>query len=234
VVRANDSSEYGLVVTFLAYTGLRLGEMAALRVRRVDVVARRVEVAESVTAINGVLSWGTPKGHARRWVGVPPFIAGQLARHIAGKAAEDRVFSSPGGEVLRVSNFRRDVFTPAAASVGLAGLVPHGVRHTAASLAIAAGADVKVVQQILGHKSATMTLDLCGHPFESRIDEVADALDKAARVPDVAPAWPQGNVADLEAARKKRAARQTSGLQAVPPARIELASPGFGDRPGDE
>jgi Phage integrase family len=60
-------------------------------------------------------------------------------------------------------------------------LVPHGLRHTAASLAIAAGADVKVVQQMLGHKSATMTLDLYGHLFDDRLDEVADALDRAAQ-----------------------------------------------------
>ncbi|HVD89576.1 MAG TPA: hypothetical protein VNB91_11840, partial [Jatrophihabitantaceae bacterium] len=47
--------------------------------------------------------------------------------------------------------------------------------------AIASGADVKVVQQMLGHKSATMTLDLYGHLFGDRLDEVADALDVAAR-----------------------------------------------------
>jgi integrase len=51
---------------------------------------------------------------------------------------------------------------------------PHGLRHTAASLAIAAGADLKVVQQMLGHKSATMTLDLYGHLFESRLDDDDD------------------------------------------------------------
>ncbi len=48
-----------------------------------------------------------------------------------------------------------------------------------ASLAIASGADVKVVQQMLGHKSATMTLDLYGHLFEHRLDEVASAMDAA-------------------------------------------------------
>ena len=44
--------------------------------------------------------------------------------------------------VLRIPNFRHRVLTPAAASVGLAGLSPHDLRHTAASLAIAAGANV--------------------------------------------------------------------------------------------
>ncbi|MGK2876054.1 MAG: hypothetical protein ACSLEW_10525 [Nocardioides sp.] len=52
----------------------------------------------------------------------------------------------------------------------------------AASLAIAAGADVKVVQQMLGHKSATMTLDLYGHLFPDRLDTVADAMDAARTV----------------------------------------------------
>jgi len=58
-------------------------------------------------------------------------------------------------------------------------LYPHQLRHTAASLAIAAGADVKVVQQMLGHASATMTLDTYGHLFEDRLDEVGDAMDRA-------------------------------------------------------
>ncbi len=57
------------------------------------------------------------------------------------------------------------------------GLTPHKLRHTAASLAIAAGADVKVVQQMLGHATATMTLDTYGHLFPDRLDEVADAMD---------------------------------------------------------
>lgn len=69
--------------------------------------------------------------------------------------------------------------TTAAVKIGVAGLTPHKLRHTAASLAIAAGANVKVVQQMLGHKSATMTLDLYGHLFGDQLDEVADALELA-------------------------------------------------------
>jgi integrase len=58
-------------------------------------------------------------------------------------------------------------------------ITPHELRHTAASLAIASGANVKVVQQMLGHKSATLTLDLYGHLFADQLDVVADALDVA-------------------------------------------------------
>jgi integrase len=64
-------------------------------------------------------------------------------------------------------------------TLNIAGFHPHELRHTAASLAIASGADVKVVQQMLGHKSATMTLDLYGHLFGDRLDVVADAMDAA-------------------------------------------------------
>jgi hypothetical protein len=46
-------------------------------------------------------------------------------------------------------------------------------------VAIASGADVKVVQQMLGHKSATMTLDQYKHLFGDRLDVVADAMDLA-------------------------------------------------------
>lgn len=57
------------------------------------------------------------------------------------------------------------------------GLTPHKLRHTAASLAIAAGADVKVVQQMLGHADAAMTLNIYGHLFPDRLHEIADILD---------------------------------------------------------
>jgi integrase len=62
---------YRLVVLFLAYTGLRWGEMAALRVGRVDFLRRRVLVAESVTPVRGVMTFGPTKGHERREVSLP-------------------------------------------------------------------------------------------------------------------------------------------------------------------
>jgi integrase len=55
----------------------------------------------------------------------------------------------------------------------------HELRHTAASLAIKAGANVKVVQQMLGHSSAAMTLDVYAGLFADNLDEVADRLDQA-------------------------------------------------------
>ena len=134
------------------------------------------------------------------------------------------------GGVLRSTNFRRDVFAPAALAAGLGKLVPHELRHTAASLAIAAGADVKVVQQMLGHKSATMTLDLYGHLFEDRLGDVADALDKAARAAGVAPGLPKGNVIAIKSRAQTPTAQQVREILTVPPAGIEPATPGLGVR----
>jgi integrase len=59
------------------------------------------------------------------------------------------------------------------------GITVHFLRHTAASLAIAEGANVKVVQSMLGHQSATLTLDLYGHLLPDQRDEVAAAMDTA-------------------------------------------------------
>ncbi|WP_076470798.1 tyrosine-type recombinase/integrase [Micromonospora avicenniae] len=97
---------------------------------------------------------GIGGGHAEE----PPAAVGAdsaVPRRRAGRACrrkrrEDLVFTAPNGGPLRNTNFRSRVFAPAAASVGLAGLTPHDLRHTAASLAVTAGANVKAVQRILG------------------------------------------------------------------------------------
>jgi integrase len=65
-------------------------------------------------------------------------------------------------------------------------MTPKDLRHTAASLAIASGANVKVVQAMLGHKSATMTFDLYGHLFGDQLDTVADAMHAARAAADSA------------------------------------------------
>lgn len=56
---------------------------------------------------------------------------------------------------------------------------------------------MKVVQQMLGHKSATMTLDLYGHLFPDRLDAVADALDAARAAALVAHSLPKASVIRL-------------------------------------
>jgi len=175
-----------LVVLVLAYTGIRWGEMAALRVSRVDLMSRRIHIAESVTEVDGGrLDWGLPKSHERRWVPVPRFLVDDLAQHLAGKAPDDLVFTSPKGAVLRVGGARRSWFDRAVESSGRpAGFHPHELRHTAASLAVSAGANVKAVQRMLGHAKASMTLDVYADLFDDDLEAVADRLDVLARAAD--------------------------------------------------
>jgi integrase len=173
---------YDLLVLVLAYTGLRWGELAALRVHDVHLDTRRINVARSMTEVNGKAVFGTPKNHQRRQVPLPTFLVDRLAEHIAGKGSTDLLFSSPHGGVLRNNNFRRDLFDAAATAAGLDGLTPHELRHTAASLAIAAGANVKAVQRMLGHASAAMTLDVYAGLFGDDLDTLATNLDLAARL----------------------------------------------------
>ena len=90
---------------------------------------------------------------------LPQFLRERFARLIAGKSPTDLLFTAPSGALLRNSNFRRDVWNPPSKSADSWELTPLALRHTAASLAVASGTNVKAVQRMLGHKDAAMTLN---------------------------------------------------------------------------
>ncbi|WP_344733517.1 tyrosine-type recombinase/integrase, partial [Spinactinospora alkalitolerans] len=162
---ASKAGDYRVLVLLLAYTGLRWGELSALKVGRIDLRRKRIQIVETYGRESGKLYLETPKNHEQRAVPIPAFLVKELRPLIKDKDGGGLVFTAPQGGPLYYDNFRRRVFTPAVAGAGLAELkvTAHKLRHTAASLAIASGADVKVVQTMLGHKTATMTLDTYGH-----------------------------------------------------------------------
>lgn len=184
----------GLVVEFLAYCGLRWGEMAALRVQDFDMLRRRVNVSRNVVEVEG-LDWRTPKTWERRSVPFPVSIAEDLAAQMVGKKRGDLVFTDTRGNVLRNSNWRSRVFSPAVTECqkdddNFPTITPRDLRHTAASLAVSAGANVLAVQRMLGHRKASMTLDTYADLFDSDLDEVAGHLDHAIRVAQASAAGP--------------------------------------------
>jgi integrase len=65
-------------------------------------------------------------------------------------------------------------------ALGLAPFAPHDLRHTTASLAVSAGANVKAVLRLLGHASAAMTLDIYASLFDDDLDQVVERLNDAA------------------------------------------------------
>jgi integrase len=181
--RANGSlAGYDTLTRLLAYAGLRWGEAAGLRVRDVDVAAGRISVRQTVIVVDGKLRVEAPKTYEERVVAVPAFIVNDLERLIQGRAADSPVFrGTRTGSWLRNHSFRGGWFDDAAVEVGLPGLTIHELRHTAASLAISSGANVKAVQRMLGHASAKTTLDTYADLFDDDFDSLARRLDAAAR-----------------------------------------------------
>lgn len=186
--------EYADVVLFLAYTGVRWGEMAALKIGRVDMLRRRLSISEGVSAPRGQLVWSTPKSHASRSVPFPAFLSTAIAKRCERRARDELVFIGPDGGVLRSNNFRRRQFAASVAACReqdpeFPELTIHDLRHTAASLAISAGANVKAVQRMLGHASAAMTLDVYADLFDDDLESVAAALDQRATAAGVGKVW---------------------------------------------
>ena len=94
--------------------------------------------------------------------------------------SHDFVFATFVGTPLDPGNFVRREFRPALARAGL-NFRFHDLRHFAVSALIAEGADIKLLQAIVGHASATMTLDTYGHLMTARVSEAATRYDPLAR-----------------------------------------------------
>jgi integrase len=174
----NACKEYGPFVYFLATTGVRFGEARSLMVGDIEVASNKLRISKSITEINGHLVTGTPKNGESRTLVLPKTTLAKIIPLLDGKSSQDLVFTGPKGGPIRQANFRRRVWLPLLKATGNEGLRVHDLRHTAASLAIKSGANVKVVQNMLGHKSAQMTLDRYAGLFESDQVDVAKRMDK--------------------------------------------------------
>jgi integrase len=189
---ANNSGDKAALVLLLAYTGLRWGEAIALRVRDVDHARRRITVSMNAVEVGGAIEVGTPKSHKRRTVPFPRLLATALIERAAGKTKDDLLFGDANGDHMRrtrVSTGSRSWFKTALTDAGLDPMTLHDLRHTAASLAISAGANVKAVQRMLGHASAAMTLDTYSDLFDDDLNDVSDRLDQAYEESIVGKAW---------------------------------------------
>lgn len=152
-IRGGHQYGYDTAVLTLAYCGLRWGELSGLRVRDFDAQRRRITIRQTVVADRGQQRVEPPKDYTQRSIPVPPFLARMLSDQTRGRSPDDPVFYGiRTGTWLRSHVFRNGWFDPAAAAIGIPGLTPHEMRHTAASLAVSSGANVKAVQRILGSR----------------------------------------------------------------------------------
>lgn len=160
------------VVLVLGYTGLRWGELAGLQVG--DTIAvpgpgLRLQRA-LLTGKGGHVYLDSLKSHRARTVPLAGPTIDIIARRSGSRRATEWMFTSPTGAVLREGNWKRSVdWNAARIAIGRPTLRVHDLRHTAASIWLAAGADPKVVQRILGHASAAMTMDLYGHLIDTNL-----------------------------------------------------------------
>ncbi len=175
--------EHRTLIWTLAYTGIRAGEATALRRKRVNLLLRELVIAESATDVRGRKVFTSTKNHETRTVALPSFLCDIFNDYLTEAVppeAEALVFTSIVGSPINWSNFRTRIWKPAVLRANLnPGLRIHDLRHTAASILIAEGCQARVVQEHLGHKSITITMDRYGHLYPEDRSKVSDALDAA-------------------------------------------------------
>lgn len=159
-----------LMIRVLVSTGIRPGEAFALRVGDLDVDRRRIRISRSLGQDGKVK--GTKTGKSRD-VPISGALVAELVAHTRGRSATRPLLMR--GAVSWKRSLLRSVWRW---NSPLEGVTVYELRHTAASLAIASGANVKTVQAMLGHSSAAMTLDVYGHLWPDDLDTLPERVEE--------------------------------------------------------
>jgi integrase len=173
---ANHCGSYEALVLFAGVTGLRWAEIVGLRVEDINLVTGRAVVDKSLSEVDGNFFEKSTKSGQTRSVILPKYLHPYLNAQMKDKDSSDFLFSNKLGKPLSLSNFTKRVFKPAIMASGIPPITPHDLRHTAASNAIAAGANVLSVANMLGHSDPTITLKRYSHLFSKDQDLLAESL----------------------------------------------------------
>lgn len=162
-------------------TGLRHGELLALRWSDYDPATGALSVQRQLSDDGVPEAPKTPSAY--RVVTVPPRTRAALARHRAaqarrGLAFAGAIFTNRDGGYLHRTNVRR-AFARLSAKAGVPAIHFHDLRHTCATLMLAGGVPVKVVQVRLGHSSAATTLQVYAHVTPGQDAAAAGVLEAA-------------------------------------------------------
>jgi integrase len=175
------------------FTGLRRGELLALRWNRVDLDSadRHIKIRETLEETRGGIRFKVPKTkNSVRDVSLPDIVVESLREHrrqqlemrIAlglGKLSDDAlVFPRLDGAPQSPRAFSKE-WSDVAASIGLPEITFHALRHTHASHLIDAGIDVVKISRRLGHASPAITLKVHAHLFRRRDDKSSAAINAA-------------------------------------------------------
>jgi integrase len=181
-------SVYPAFVVALA-TGMRRGELLALRWRDVDLDGAVLRVEQSLEQTKAGLRFKSPKTKfGRRPITLPTSAVAVLREHWKaqqeqrlrlgmGKApADSLVFATWEGKPRSPNSLTKE-WTEAIKASGLPSVTLHSLRHTHASHLIASGLDVLAISRRLGHGSPTITLGVYGHLFPNADDRAASAIE---------------------------------------------------------
>ena len=184
LTEAEDDRFHALFVLAI-HAGLRQGELLGLKWDNVDLAGGSIRVTHSLEETSGTFQLKEPKTKAgRRLVKIPGIAVKALHRHRAmmkseGLGFSEWVFPDTIGGAQRKSNLNRWHWKPLKKAAGLPETTRfHDLRHTHATLLLAAGTHPKVVQERLGHANIVMTLYTYSHVIPSLQQEAADKLDE--------------------------------------------------------
>jgi integrase len=170
-------------------TGMRQGELLALRWRDVDLDASTLQVRGSLQRTPAGLGIHEPKTtRSRRRVTLSMPAVEALRQHRARQLAErlalgpewddqDLVFANTLGRPIEATNLIRSSFKPLLTRAGLPRIRFHDLPHTCASLLFAKNVHPKVVQELLGHATISITLDLYSHMLPDMQRDAAKAME---------------------------------------------------------
>ena len=178
---------YKMLLHLALHSGLRKGELLGLQWESVDLEKGTIYVREQFS--HGAVT--TPKTEAGlRYVPIDPDTAQQLKRWraVARRSVDglDLVFPTGTGWYQSASNVNSRGFKPTLKRAGLPSSIRfHDLRHTYASMAIAAGVPLNDVKVVLGHSSISVTADIYGHLVDSSHDRIRLAFAaSSAAMPD--------------------------------------------------
>ncbi len=180
-----------LATAFLlaASTGMRRGEVLGLRWLDVDLIARRLAVRQTVVSVAYKVMLGAPKtAKGRRSIALDTHTVAALALHrdrqlkeksVVGWAYRDQdlVFAREDGDPIHPDFFSQS-FDRAVRRLGLPRIRLHDLRHTHASLGLAAGIAPKIMSERLGHATVAFTQDVYTHSIPPMEDAAADRLGR--------------------------------------------------------
>lgn len=158
---AATPAEYRIAVVLMGSCGLRWGEMAGLRLGRIDRDERLLHVVETVSEVGGKLAADTPKSAAgSRAIPLPNAAYTALLAHLAIRfcGPDDYLLHTASGAPLGYRWYRRSIWDPAIADAGLdSAITPHCLRHSYATWLLDSGVAVQTVRKLLGHASLATT-----------------------------------------------------------------------------